>query len=85
MNQLVCTDLITIRARPQLREALMRLDTVARGRIVAAGGDVERLVAAVSARVEARAHVAVREGLRRHAWLAIGLALGLGALVGARR
>jgi ElaB/YqjD/DUF883 family membrane-anchored ribosome-binding protein len=70
--------------RSRLHESLARLDVAARARLVEAGDDTELVVARVITRLEARATASLREGLRANAWLAIGITIGVGVLLGSR-
>lgn len=69
-------------AHLRLRDSLARLDAAAATRLVDAGAHVEHTLSDLSARLEARARHTVREGVRNHAWLLLGAAVGLGLLLG---
>ena len=69
-------------AHVRLRDSLARLDAAAAARVVDAGDHVEQALTELSARLEGRARQTVREGVRNHAWLLLGAAVGLGLLLG---
>ena len=70
-----------IEARTRLRRSLLRLDTAAHKSLVAAGVDVEEVIAGLGDRLEQRAAVVGRGLLRDHALLALGVCFGLGLLL----
>jgi hypothetical protein len=71
--------------RSPLRESLSRLDQAARARLVTTGDDVENAIAAAAAHLEARTRAGLRRALHSRAWVALGLAVGLGILLGGRQ
>lgn len=84
-ERLALTVTVASTPRSRLQSSLVRLDAAARARVVSAGTDVEHIVAQAAARLEERAVTALREGLHSRAWLAIGVAVGIGILLGRRR
>jgi ElaB/YqjD/DUF883 family membrane-anchored ribosome-binding protein len=62
----------------QLRDALVRLDCASRNRASAALKQVDQTVSNIGARVEN----SVRTRLYTHAWLLIGVAFGVGMVLG---
>jgi hypothetical protein len=68
--------------RVRLHDALVRVDAATRARVLVARGDAEHVMVRAVARVEARAIDIVREGLRSHAWLVVGVTLAAGIFLG---
>lgn len=72
---------IAVVAEPdsRLRTSLLRLDEAARARLATV--DVDQVVARGVAHAEARAAAWLRRRLHANAWLALGLAVGVGVLL----
>lgn len=78
-------DIEVIEARSRLRRSLHRLDGAAHESLIAAGVDVEGVIAGLGDRLEQRAGVIGRRLLRDNALLAVTLCFGLGFLLSRRR
>jgi hypothetical protein len=66
----------------RLRKALDGLDALAHARVVRVSHEVERVAAVVLEQTAAAASVGTRRVLHRHAWLAVGLCIGIGVMLG---
>ncbi len=74
--------ILSRRSDAKLREALVELDALATARVTTLGGDVARICATVIVDTAADALVEVRRALHGRAWLALGVAVGVGVMLG---
>ncbi len=70
------------RSDERLRKALDRLDALAHVRVAGVSHEVERVAAVVLEQTAEAASVGTRRVLHRHAWLAVGLCIGVGLMLG---
>ena len=66
----------------RLRKALDGLDALAHARVLGVSHEVERVAAVVFGQTAEAASVGTRRVLHRHAWLAVGLCIGIGLMLG---
>lgn len=66
----------------RLRKALDGLDALAHARVADVSHEVERVAAVVLEQTAEAASVGSRRVLHHHAWLAIGLCIGIGLMLG---
>jgi len=70
------------RSDERLRKALDRLDALAHARVVDVSHEVERVAAVVLEQTAEAASAGTRRVLHHNAWLAIGLCIGVGLMLG---